>query len=139
MEDKHPQAVDTNPGLIAGVIGMAKNGFGLLVSRIELAALELSEVRGNLIRLLLVLALGIVAGWFAIACWTVLIVVLSWDALGWKILLILAAAFTLLTAGMLLHARSILRQGKLSMPATLAELRNDRDALLQPEQTQPAE
>ena len=127
------QAGDADPGLIAGAIGIAKNGFGLLVSRIELAAVELAEVRGNFFRIVLVGALGILAAWFAIAYWTALIVVLSWQTMGWKILLILAALFTLLTVAVLLYARSSIRQGKLSMPATMAELRSDRDSMMQAE------
>lgn len=118
------------PGLIAGLAGIAKNAFGLLVSRIELAALELGEVRDNLARLLLIGALGLVAVLFALGCWTALVVVLAWDAMGWKILLAVAAFYTLLAFGILWYARGMLRDDKLSMPATLAELRNDRDALL---------
>jgi uncharacterized membrane protein YqjE len=117
-------------GVVAGIAGIAKNLFGLLVSRIELAALELGEIRDNLARFLLVAALGVVALWFAVASWTALIVVLAWDKMGWTILLLVAAVFTLLAIGILLGARSLLSHDKLSMPATMAELRNDRDALL---------
>ena len=138
MEDKQPHAPPASPGLIAGVIGIARNGFGLLVSRIELAALELAEVRSSLVKIILVAALGMVAAWFAIAYWTVLIVMLSWPSMGWTILLILAVVFTLLTVGVFLYAQSIIRQGKLSMPATMAELRSDRDHLMQHEQSGPA-
>jgi uncharacterized membrane protein YqjE len=117
-------------GVVAGIAGIAKNLFGLLVSRIELAALELGEIRDNLARFLLVAALGVVALWFAVASWTALIVVLAWDKMGWTILLLVAAVFTLLAIGILLRVRSLLGHDKLSMPATMAELRNDRDALL---------
>lgn len=137
MEDKQASAPDPGPGLIAGVAGLARNGFGLLVSRIELAALELMEVRGNFIKMILVIALGMVTAWFAIAYWTVLIVMLSWQSMGWTILLILAVVFTLLTAGVFLYAQSVIRQGKLSMPATMAELRNDRNQLMSREPVGP--
>lgn len=118
------------PGLVAGLAGIARNLFGLLVSRVELAALELGEVRDNFARLLLVGALGAILACFALGCWTALLVVLAWDALGWKILLLVAAAYTLLALGLLLYARAMLAHGKLSMTATMAELRKDRDALL---------
>lgn len=118
------------PGFIAGLGNLAKNVFALLVSRIELAALELGEVRDNLVKLLFVGALGIVAILFALGCWTALVVVLAWESMGWKILLLVAAVYTLIAIGILAYARSMLRDDKLSMPATLAELRNDRDALL---------
>lgn len=130
MEDQPSHAPDAGPGLIGGLAGLAKNMFGLLMSRIELAALELSEVRTNLLKILLISALGIVAAWFAMAYWTVLVVYLTWDTLGWKILLILAAGFTLSAVGVFLYVQSMLRQDKLTMPATMAELRKDRDALL---------
>jgi uncharacterized membrane protein YqjE len=130
MDHQQSTASDASPGLFTGLAGLAKNMFGLLMSRIELAALELSEVRTNLLKLLLIFACGIVAAWFAIACWTVLIVYLAWPAFGWTILLLLAAVFTLLTIGIFMYAQSMLKQDKLSLPATMAELRNDRDALL---------
>lgn len=117
-------------GLAAGLAGLGKNLFGLLVSRVELAAFELGEIRAHLFKLLLLFGIGVVVVWFAVAYWTALIVVLAWDSWGWKILLLLAAVFTLLAAGLLRYARSLLSTNKLSMPATMAELRNDRDALL---------
>lgn len=119
----------TNPGLIGGLASMGRNLFGLLVSRIELATLELSEVRTNLLKLLLMGALGIVAVWFALAFWTGLLVAVTWEAWGWRILLAIAVAFTAMAAGMFYYVKSIVAEGKLSLPATLAELRNDRDAL----------
>lgn len=118
------------PGLIAGLGGLARNLFALLVSRIELAALELGEVRDNLARFLLVGALGVIALWFAVACWTALIVVLAWDSMGWKILVLIAAVYSVLAFAILRHARGMVAGDRLSMPATMAELRSDRDALL---------
>lgn len=107
-----------------------RNLFGLFVSRVELAALELSQVRTNLLKLLLAAAVGLFMALFAVAYWTALIVYLSWDALGWKILLILAAVFTVATIAVARYVGRILTDGKLSIPATLAELGRDRDALL---------
>lgn len=124
------QSSGAAPGLVAGLGGIAKNLFGLLVSRIELAAFELGEARDNLARLLLVGALGVLALWLGLACWTALIVVLAWEALGWKILLLVAIFYTLLALAILRRARALLAQDQLSLPATMAELRADRDALL---------
>jgi uncharacterized membrane protein YqjE len=129
-EHQAPPPGDAGSGLIAGLAALAKNLLGLVMSRIELVAVELSEVRTNLIKFLLVFALGMVAAWFAIVYWTVLAVYLGWQTFGWKILLVLAALFTLLTLVFYCYARRMLSQGKLSMPATMSELRNDRDALL---------
>ena len=128
MEKKPPGKSDTH--LIAGLIGIVKNMFGLFLSRVELAALELSEVRATVLKLALVFALGLLAAWFALAYWSVLLVYLAWNTLGWGILLIVALGFTVLAVGVFLYARSVVAQGKLSLPATMNELRNDRDALL---------
>ncbi|AMP02296.1 hypothetical protein CAter282_4533 [Collimonas arenae] len=119
-----------SPGLVSGLVGTAKNMFALVISRIELAALEFSEIGTHLLRLMFASALSIVALWFALAFWCALVVVLAWDALGWKILLILAALFTILAVGCALYVRSVLRQGRLGLPVTMAELRKDRDAIL---------
>ncbi len=120
----------THSGLTAGLLGLAKNLLGLIISRIELASLEMSEIGANLVRFAVIFVLVAVGLWFAIAFWSVLIVVLAWDAWGWKILALLGAAFTVATAGLVWYARSVLLQGKLSLPQTMAELRKDRDALL---------
>jgi uncharacterized membrane protein YqjE len=130
MEPQQPQAGDAAPGLIAGLAALAKNLLGLFMSRIELAAFELAEVRTNVLKFMVVFALGVMTAWFAIVCWTILAVYLGWQSFGWKIVPLLAAGFTLLTFVIYLYARRMLAQGRLSMPATMAELRHDRDALL---------
>jgi uncharacterized membrane protein YqjE len=118
------------PGLISGISGVVRNVLGLVVSRVELAALELGEVRNNLLKLLLVAALGIFMGLFSFALLTAMVVYLCWDALGWKILLILAAVFVAATIAIIFYVKSMLSAGELSIPATLAELARDREALL---------
>jgi uncharacterized membrane protein YqjE len=117
------------PGLFASLSSLVKNALALAFNRFELASLEFSEVRNNFLKLLMLGALAVVTSLFALAYWSVLVVYLSWDSLGWKILLIMAVIFTVLTFAALRYAQSMLKAGKLSMPATLAELRNDRDAL----------
>jgi len=118
------------PGLMGGISGLAKNLFGLIVSRVELAALELSEVRNHLIQLVAVFAGAILAVWFAIAYGTATIVALAWDAMGWKILLVLFLVFLVVTVVLVMRGLAMLKQGKLAFPETMNELRNDRDALL---------
>lgn len=118
------------PGLIASISGLAKNAVGLMLSRLELASIELSEVRNHLVQLVVMFALALVAGLFAIAYASVTVVFLAWDSLGWKILLIMTGVFVLLAVGLILYARAMLRQGKLSLPATMAELKADRDMLM---------
>lgn len=118
-------------GLIAGLAGLARNGFGLLLSRLELAALEFSEAFAHLLKLALVFAMAVLAAWFAIAYGTALIVYLTWDSLGWTILLIMGLLFAASTAGLLLYARSLVRHSNFRFAATRAELQADREMLLQ--------
>jgi uncharacterized membrane protein YqjE len=125
-----PTATVHGPGLIGGLTGLAKNVFGLLVSRVELAALELSEVRNHVMALLAVFALAIICCWFAVAYGTALIVALTWESMGWKILAILFLVFVAVTALLAFKARAMLKQGKLAFPETMNELKHDRDMLL---------
>jgi uncharacterized membrane protein YqjE len=116
-------------GVFARVGAVARDLGALIRNRAELALLELGELRANALKVLLLGALAVVAFWFALAYWSALVVYLAWDALGWKILAIVAAAFTLAGVLLLRHIRTMIAQGGLSMPATMAELRSDRDAL----------
>jgi len=118
------------PGLMGGLTGLAKNIFGLVVSRVELAALELSEVRNHALALLAIFALAVLCSWFAIAYGTATIVALAWEAMGWKILLVMFMVFIVAAAVLFLKAQSMLKEGKLAFPETMNELKNDRDMLL---------
>lgn len=118
------------PGLMGGISSLMKSLFGLVVSRLELAALELSEVRNHLIELVALFGAAILAIWFAIAYGTATIVALAWDEMGWKILLILFVVFLIITGVLVAKGLALLKQNKLSFPATMKELKNDRDMLL---------
>ena len=118
------------PGLMGGISGLAKNLFGLIVSRVELAALEMSEVRNHAIELLAIFAGAVLAVWFALAYGTATIVALAWDSWGWKILLVMFLVFLVITVVLVMRGLAMLKQGKLAFPETMNELRHDRDALL---------
>ena len=124
------ETVVHSPGLLGGITGLAKNLFGLVVSRLELAAIELSEVRNHVIELLAIFAGAVLATWFALAYGTATIVALAWDEMGWKILLVMFVVFVAITAGLVLKGLSMLKQGKLAFPETMKELRNDRDMIM---------
>jgi uncharacterized membrane protein YqjE len=127
--DKNETTIHS-PGLMGGVTGLAKNLFGLLVSRVELAAIELTEVRNHAIELIALFACGALAAVFALAYGTGLIVALAWDAMGWKILLVMFLVFLAIAVALVMKGLSMLKQGKLSFPATMKELQHDRDMLL---------
>jgi len=124
------ETVVQSPGLMGGITGLAKNLFGLVVSRVELAALELTEVRNHVIELLAIFALAALATWFALAYGTATIVALAWEEMGWKILLVMFVVFAVLTLILVMKGLSLLKQGKLAFPETMKELRNDRDMLM---------
>jgi uncharacterized membrane protein YqjE len=127
---ENQETVVHSPGLMGGITGLAKNLFGLVVSRVELAALELSEVRNHVIELVAIFAVAVMATWFALAYGTATIVALAWDEMGWKILLVMFFVFAVLTAVLVMKGISMLKQGKLAFPETMKELRNDRDMLM---------
>ena len=118
------------PGLMGGLSGLAKNLFGLLVSRVELAAIELGEVRNHVIELVALFAGAALAIFFVIAYGTATIVALAWESMGWKILLIMFFVFLVITAILVFKGLALLKQGKLAFPETMKELRNDHDMLL---------
>ncbi|MRW86722.1 phage holin family protein [Pseudoduganella sp. FT26W] len=123
-EDNRP------PGLIASLGLVTRNAIGLLLNRLELAALELAQVRNHLLQLVVVFALAVLLGGFALIYASVTIVYLAWAAIGWVILPIITVVFLLIAIGLIVYARGLLRSGKLSLPATMAELKSDRDMLL---------
>ncbi|WP_075795464.1 phage holin family protein [Massilia putida] len=124
------ETVVHSPGLMGGITGLAKNLFGLVVSRVELASLELAEVRNHVIELVAIFALAALATWFALAYGTATIVALAWDEMGWKILLVMFAVFAVITLILVMKGLALLKQGKLAFPETMKELRNDRDMLM---------
>ncbi|SDH55455.1 MULTISPECIES: phage holin family protein [unclassified Duganella] len=118
------------PGLIASLGLVTRNAIGLLLNRLELAALELAQARNHLLQLVVVFALAVLLGGFALIYASVTIVYLAWAAIGWVILPIITVVFLLLAVALILYARAMLRSGKLSLPATMAELKSDRDMLV---------
>ena len=118
------------PGLIASLGLVTRNAIALLLNRLELAALELAEVRNHLLKLAVVFALAVLLGGFALIYASVTIVYLAWSAIGWVILPIITGVFLLIAIGLILYARAMIRSGKLTLPATMAELKSDRDMLV---------
>jgi uncharacterized membrane protein YqjE len=118
------------PGLMGSLSGLVKNLAGLLVARVELAAVELTEVRNHAIELVAIFAGAVLAIWFALAYGTATIVALAWESMGWKILLLMFVVFLAITAILVFRGLAMLKQGKLALPETMRELKQDRDMLL---------
>ena len=122
--DRQPE-----PGLVSSAASIAGNVLKLLGVRASLATLELADARDATLRVLLLGAASLGAAALALVSLSVLVVVLAWDALGWRILLILFVAYGALAYGLLWRARAIIASGSIGLPLTLSELRKDREAL----------
>jgi uncharacterized membrane protein YqjE len=101
----------------------------LLGTRASYALLELGDARDALLRVLLFGAAALGAAALALVGLSALLVAVFWEALGWRILLILSLAYGVLAWLLLQRARRILAEGRVGLPVTLAELRKDREAL----------
>jgi uncharacterized membrane protein YqjE len=117
------------PGLMASIAAIAGNALKLLGVRASLAALELADARDAALRVLLLGVAALGAAALALLSLSALIVMLTWDTLGWRILLILFIAYLALAIGLLWRARAIVSSGQIGLPLTVSELRKDRSAL----------
>ena len=123
-------AVPHGTGVIGGLTGLMKNLFSLLLARVELAAVELSEVRNHAMQLLTVFALAVVSILFALAYGSAVIVALAWESMGWTILLVMFLVVLAAAAALVFKGRAMLKENKLAFPETMSELKHDRDMLL---------
>ncbi len=122
-------------GLGATTRDLIKNLVGLIAARLSLASLELSEARDAAL-LVNALSLGaFMAASFAMIALSALLVVLTWDALGWRILLILTLAYAAITVVLVRQIRRIIDEGRLGLPATMAELKKDSEVLMRKSRT----
>jgi uncharacterized membrane protein YqjE len=123
-------AVPPGSGLASNVGTMIASVLKLIGVRLSMAVMELADARDAVLRVLLLGALAVLAAAFALLSLSAMIVALAWDAMGWRILLVLFLAYLLLALGMLWKARSIIASGQIGLPTTLAELQKDCAALL---------
>lgn len=123
------ETVVHTPGLKESITALFRSLSGLMVSRLELAKLEMSEVRKHVMEIAVLFGAAIFTVWFTIAYGTLTIVALAWEEMGWTILLLMFVVFAVITAILVGKAMSLIKHSKLSLPATMRELKNDRDAL----------
>lgn len=116
-------------GLASSAGTVVSSVLKLIGVRLSMAMLELADARDAVFRVVLLAGFAVLASAFALNSLSALLVALMWDALGWRILLILFVAYLALALGMLWSARSIIASGQIGLPITLAELQKDRDAL----------
>lgn len=125
MEENNP----ATPGLAAHARLLITSLVGLVRTRSSLAVLELADARDALLQVLFMGAAALLLAGFALACLSALVVALCWDALGWGILMVLFLVYAGLAVMLLNRARTIVASGRIGLPATMDELRKDREAL----------
>ncbi|MBY0573225.1 MAG: phage holin family protein [Undibacterium sp.] len=104
----------SGPGTVAnfvtGLFAIAKSGMGLLRLKMELAKAEAEQMRRTLLKVLAVFMLALVMFWFVLAYGSALLVSVFWATMGWKILAVMSAFFTIALAGLLLYLNAMLRE-----------------------------
>lgn len=118
-----------NDGLASNAMTVIKSLLKLAGVRFSMATVEFADARDAFLRVLLLGVFALLALAFAFLSISGVIVVLAWEALGWRILMILFFAYLLLTMILLWRARGIIASGKIGLPVTLTEMKKDRAAL----------
>ena len=122
------------PAGSAGVTGslrsVIRHAVGLFQARLSLALIELAEARDAFITVFVLAIAAIVAGSLTLIAVSAWIIVLLWEPLGGWIILILALIYAMLSVLLGRAAIRLIRGGRLGLPQTMAELRQDRDALM---------
>lgn len=102
---------------------------GLLQARLSLAMIELGEARDAFITVFVLAIAALVMSSLALIAISALIIMLLWDAMGAWIIVVMAVLYAVLGLWLLRSAIRLISEGRLGLPQTMAELRQDRDAL----------
>jgi uncharacterized membrane protein YqjE len=129
------QQASADQGLGATTRDLIQNIIGLIAARLSLAALELSEARDAALLVIALALSAFMAASFAVIALSALLVVLTWDALGWRIVLILTLAYACIAVVLVKQIRRIIYEGRLGLPATVAELKKDSEVLMRKSRT----
>lgn len=109
------------------VKGLSADVLRALSTRIELFGLELQQAKEDLPRLLALWVVGLLALMFALALFTLFVIVLTWDTpyRDW-VMLALCVLYAVAGIGLIWHVRQQLRGDGLNpFSATLGELQRD--------------
>ncbi len=117
------------PRLGASIRSALTHALGLIHTRLSLALIELAEARDAFLAVFILAIAAMVMCTLALIAVSALIIVLAWDALGWRVILLLAVIYAGCSWLLWRTARGLIREGRLGLPQTLGELRQDRDAL----------
>jgi uncharacterized membrane protein YqjE len=101
----------------------------LLLSRAELAGVELAAARARLLRWILLLLVCVALLALAASMAALAFVAAFWDSLGWRAALVPLALFAAAGVAVLVGLRREIAAAPAPLSLTLAELARDREAL----------
>ena len=129
MSDPSNEPPTCSPGVTGSLRSVLRHAAGLFQVRLSLALIELAEARDALITVFVLAIAAIVAGSLTLIAVSAWIIVLLWESLGGWIILILGLVYAMLSVLLGRAALRLIREGRLGLPQTMSELREDRDTL----------
>jgi uncharacterized membrane protein YqjE len=120
---------DDAPTRAGGIRALLHHAAGLVQARLSLAVIELSEARDAFITVVILAIAALVTTSLALIALSALVIMLLWDAMGLWIIVVVALFYAVLGGWLLRSAIRLVREGRLGLPHTLAELRQDRESL----------
>ena len=129
MSEPSKEPPTGSAGVTGSLRSVLRHAAGLFQVRLSLALIELAEARDALITVFVLAIAAIVAGSLTLIAVSAWIIVLLWESLGGWIILILALVYAMLSVLIGRAALRLIREGRLGLPQTMSELREDRDTL----------
>jgi uncharacterized membrane protein YqjE len=117
------------PSPLAAVRRLSAASLALLLSRAELASVELAQARAQLVRWFILALAGALLALLAAVAASAWLVVALWERAGWVTLALLAAAFAAAAWWVLMRLQREVLDAPPLLAQTLQELAKDRDAL----------
>jgi uncharacterized membrane protein YqjE len=108
---------------------VSAHSLALLLSRLELATLELAQARRQLVRWLLLALIGSLVAQLALLALSAAVMAFLWESAGPLALIGLAVVYAGISAAIVWRLRRELTQAPSLFSATLSELAKDRDAV----------
>ena len=116
-------------GILQSLRRLASTALALVITRGELAAVELAEARGQIARWALAALVGAVLLLAALLSISLLVAAVFWESYRWQAIGALALAYAIAGAWLVLKVMREVRAAPPLLSATLAELARDRAAL----------
>jgi uncharacterized membrane protein YqjE len=129
MSEPGDSSPDSQPRMTGGIRPLLHHAAGLLQARVSLALIELGEARDAFITVFVLAIAALVMASLALIALSALIIILLWESMGAWVIAMLAVGYAVLGGLLLRSAIQMIRDGRLGLPHTMAELRQDREAL----------